>query len=93
MPKKDVMNDVWIDFHGISSSWVTECLISRGVRVDDTAVMAYEKRGERGKIGDYTANHITVTTSVPDYWVSYFCEQLNELLCQGDVEELFAGEQ
>ena len=56
-------------------------------------MMAYEKRGERGKIRDYTANHITVTTSVPDYWVSYFCEQLNELLCQGDVEELFAGEQ
>ena len=93
MPKKDIMNDVWIDFHGISSSWVTAELIKRGIRVDDTAVMTYEKRGERGTVGDYTANHITVTTSVPDYWVAYFCEQLNDLLCQGDVEELFAGEQ
>ena len=76
MPKKDIMNDVWINFLTVSSSWVTEELKKRKVLVNDTATRAYFKAGERYN----NANHITVTTSVPEYWIDYFCEQLNEIL-------------
>ena len=75
MPKKDVMSDVWIDFHGVSSTWVVDELRKLGVSVNNTSITAYEVWQQRGE----NANHITVTTSVPDYWISYFCDQMHKL--------------
>lgn len=76
MPKKDVMSDVWIDLYGVTSKWVAAELLKMGVRVNDAVDCYYDTPGERWG----NANHLCVTTSVPDYWVEYFCKQMNTLL-------------